>query len=92
MILGQHLSNWFDPNYYVTIHAKPNPWTCDQFGIATGEMMHRAWDYGNISNLGKLIESADKPETVLEMMMENANVPVRTAPYLHWNLDPARNR
>ena len=91
MVMCPDLSQWFDPNYYVTIHAKPNPWTCDQFGIATGEMMHKAWDYGDIGNLGKLIEAADKPEAILEMMIEAANIPVRTAPYQVWNLDPTRN-
>jgi hypothetical protein len=92
MIMCQDLSQWFDPNYYVTLHAKPNPWTCDQYGVATGEMMHKAWNYKSIENLGKMIESADKPEAILEMMMEAANVPVRTAPYVAWNLDPMRNR
>ena len=91
MILGTYLPQWFDPLNYVTIHAKPNPWTCDQFGIAPAELMHRSWDYGTIDNLGKMIEAADKPETVLEMMIEKNNIPIRTAPYVIWNLDPRRN-
>lgn len=103
MILGQHINDWFDPDYYVAPHVPgvfaphaphiraEDLWICDQFGVATGENMHRAWDYGEISDLGRRIESADKPEAVLQGMIEDAGIPMRTAPYLTWNLDPSRN-
>jgi hypothetical protein len=91
MIMCDDLNQWFDPNFYTTCHVKPNPWTCDQYGVAPGEMMHRAWDYGDISNLGRMIEAADKPETILEMMLEAANIPAKVAPYKLWQLDPNRN-
>ncbi len=92
MLFGPHLPQWFDPNYYVTVHAKPRPWTCDQMGIAPAKMMQAAWDYKTIENLGKMIEAADKPEAVLETMIEAANIPVRTAAYQIWQLDPRRNQ
>lgn len=91
MIMGQHINDWFDPDFYVAPHVHPNPWMCDQFGVATGENMHKAWDYGEISDLGKLIESADIPERVLEMMMDRAGIKVKTAPHIAWQLDPMRN-
>lgn len=92
MIMGQHINDWFDPNYYVAPHIHPDSWMCDQFGVATGETMHKAWDYGDIANLGRLIEQADKPEAVLQTMIDNAGIKVRTAQYLAWTLDPMRNR
>jgi hypothetical protein len=91
MLFGEHINSWFDPNYYVAPHVHPNPWMCDQFGIAPGAMMHKAWDYGELDNLGRLIEAADKPETVLQTMIDSAGIPVRTAQYTSWMLDPARN-
>lgn len=91
MLFGQHINDWFDPNYYVAPHVHPHPWMCDQFGIAPGAMMHRAWDYGEIDELGRLIEAADKPEAVLQTMIDRAGIPVRTAQYQSWALDPARN-
>ncbi len=91
MMFGSHINNWFDPNYYVAPHVHPHPWMCDQFGIAPGAMMHRAWDYGEIDELGRLIESADKPEAVLQTMIDRAGIPVRTAQYATWSLDPNRN-
>lgn len=91
MLMGQHINEWFDPDHYVAPHVHPNPWMCDQFGIATGETMHKAWDYGDISNLGKLIESADIPERILEMMMDRAGIKAKAAPYAAWQLDPMRN-
>ena len=91
MLFGPHINNWFDPNYYVAPHVHPHPWMCDQFGIAPGAMMHRAWDYGEIDELGRLIESADKPEAVLQTMIDRAGIPVRTEQYAAWMLDPNRN-
>lgn len=91
MILGPEINNWFDPNYYTAPHVHPAPWMCDQFGIATGETMHKAWDYGDIGNLGKLIESADKPEAVLQSMIDTAGINVKALPYHTWQLDPNRN-
>lgn len=103
MVLGQHINDWFDPEHYVAPHVPgvfaphaphikaEDLWICDQFGVATGANMHRAWDYGDISGLGRRIELADKPEAVLQGMIEDAGIPMRTAPYMLWNLDPARN-
>ena len=82
---------WFDPVYYVAPHVHPNPWMCDQFGIATAANMHRAWDYGTLEQLGRRIEAAAIPESVLQTMIDEAHIPVRTAPYHYWQLDPLRN-
>jgi hypothetical protein len=92
LILGQHLPQWFDQNFYVTQHVFPNEWTNDQAGIAPTEMMYKAWNYETIENLGRMIEACEKPEDVLQMMIEKNKIPIRTAPYLMWNLDPMRNR
>lgn len=91
MLFGEHINSWFDPNYYVAPHVHPHPWMCDQFGVAPGAMMHKAWDYGELDNLGRLIEAADKPEAVLQTMIDTAGIPVRTAQYRSWILDPTRN-
>lgn len=91
MIMGHHINDWFDPNFYVAPHVHPHPWMCDQFGVATGEQMHKAWDYGDIANLKTLIESSDIPERILEKMIDAAGIKVRTAQHLAWQLDPNRN-
>jgi len=90
MIFGAHLPQWFNSSY-TTIHAKPHPWTCDQMAIAPTKLMYNAWNYGTIEHLGRMIEAADKPEAVLEMMIEDSKVPVKTAPYDLWRLDHRRN-
>lgn len=93
MIMGRFINEWFDPNHYVAphIHTVPNSWMCDQFGVATGEQMHKAWDYGDIQNLGEMIEKADIPERILEMMIEKAGIKVKAGNHDAWQLDPNRN-
>jgi len=91
MILGEHINQWFDPTFYVAPHVHPNPFMNDQFGIAPAHIMHKAWDYWDMSNFKRLIESADKPEAILQNMIDEAGIKVRTAPYIAWNLDPMRN-
>jgi len=91
VILNQFIPEWFDSNNYVAPHVHPEPWMNDQFGIAPAKLMYSAWDYGTIENLGKMIESADIPERVLEFMMRNASIPVKAGKYVAFNLDPNRN-
>jgi hypothetical protein len=103
MDMGPHLPRWFDTEAYtaphvpgvLAPHAPHIPpeelWICDQFGIAPAAWMQRAWDYGSITELGRRIEAADKPEAVLQTMIEEAHIPVKAPPYLRWQLDPRRN-
>lgn len=103
MDLGQHLPQWFDAEAYTAPHvpglAAPHAphipaadmWMCDQFGIAPAPWMQRAWDYGSTAELGRRIEAADKPEAVLQTMIEEAHIPVKAPPHAHWVLDPRRN-
>lgn len=91
MVMGETMAEWFDNAAYTAPHVHPHPWTNDQFGIAPAAMMYAAWNYGSIANLGKLIEAADIPERVLQMMMENVNLPIKAVPYHICQLDPMRN-
>lgn len=91
MIMAPYFDQWFVPGHYVTIHTHPNPWMCDQVGVAPAAMMQAAWDYGTLANLGRMFEVAIRPEHVLEMMIDSKNIPVRTAQYTAWQLDPNRN-
>ena len=91
MILSEHLNTWFDEDYYVAPHIHPYPFMNNQFGVAPGHIMHKAWDYGSISNFKRLIETAENPESILQTMIDEAGIKVRTAPYIAWNLDPKRN-
>jgi hypothetical protein len=103
MQFGEHLPSWFDQNAYVAPHVTgifaphaphipaEEMFMCDQFGVAPAGMMHAAWNYGSVSDLGQLIEAADIPERILENMMSKANIPARTAPWAAWQLDPNRN-
>ena len=103
MQLGQHLPDWFDANAYTAPHVHgvlaphaphvpaEEQWMCDQFGIAPAGMMHAAWNYGSIAELGQRIEAADKPEAVLQTMMTTRNIPAKAPSYVQWQLDPRRN-
>ena len=90
MALGD-VGKWFDPGYYVAPHVHPNPWMCDQFGVAPAAMMQKAWDYGTLDNLNRLFEAAAIPESVLQTMIDEAGIPVRTEQYAHWELDSMRS-
>ena len=103
MQLGPHIPQWFDQGAYTAPHvpgvmaphaphiAPEDLWICDQFGIAPADMMHAAWNYGSIRDLGQRIEAADKPEAVLQTVMTERNIPWRAPPYVAWQLDPQRN-
>ena len=103
MHMGQHLPDWFDTNAYTAPHVPgvlaphaphvpaEEQWMCDQFGIAPAGMMHAAWNYGSIAELGQRIEAADKPEAVLQTMMTTRNIPAKAPSYVQWQLDPQRN-
>ena len=82
---------WFNPTYYAAPHVHPQPWMCDQFGIANAEMMHRAWDYGTQDNLNRMLQNASIPENVLQTMMDEAGITAKAAPYRLWQLDDNRN-
>lgn len=98
MIIYPYFNEWFDPLHYVALHTHPEPftteytpWLNDQFGIAPAALMKKAWDYGTLENLGKLLDQADIPERVLQTIVDTNGVPVKSAPHSVWNLDPERN-
>lgn len=103
MQMGEHIPQWFDPVAYTAPHVpgvaaphaphiKPEDlWMCDQFGVAPASMMHKAWDYGTIDQLGRMIDAADIPERVLQMMITAHGIPVKAPPHAMWELDPRRN-
>lgn len=85
------IQEWFDHSHYVAPHIHPDPWMCDQFGVAPAPLMYAAWDYGTFDNLAKMIGDANIPETVLEFMMDRAGIRRKKGPYAVWQLDPMRN-
>ena len=103
MQLGEHLPQWFDQHAYTAPHvhgvyAAHTPhiqaseqFMCDQFGIAPAAMMHAAWDWGSIAELGRRIEAVQLPEQVLQNMITERGIPVKAVPYRAWQLDPQRN-
>lgn len=103
MQMGEHITEWFDPNAYAAPHvpgvAAPHAphirpedlWMCDQYGVAPARMMHGAWDYVDLGQLGRMIEAADIPERVLQMMMQTRGIPAKAPPNQLWELDPRRN-
>lgn len=92
MQFGPHLQQWFDFGAYTAPHVTGAPWMCDQFGIAPAPMMHAAWDYGSLENLGQMMDQVDIAERILELMLAKSNIPVKAVPYTAWQLDPNRNR
>lgn len=103
MQMGEHITEWFDQNAYTAPHvpgvaaphaphiAPEDLWMCDQFGIAPAKMMHDAWNYMDVKQLGAMIEAADIPERVLQMMITTHKIPVKAPPRMLWELDPRRN-
>jgi len=103
MQLGQHLPQWFDSGAYTAPHVPgvfaphaphipaAEMFMCDQFGIAPAAMMHAAWDYGSIADLGRRIEAVQLPEQVLENMIVERGIPVKSPAFAAWQLDPRRN-
>lgn len=91
MQFGQHIQQWFDGGAYTAPHITNAPWMCDQFGIAPANMMHAAWNYGTMEQLGQMVDKADIQERILEWMINAANIPQKAVPYDVWHLDPNRN-
>lgn len=83
------MDQWFCDSY-VAPHVHPLEIMCDQFGVAPAAVMHRAWDHGTKAELGKMLEAAEIPESVLQMMIERAGITAKKGPYKIWQLDPLR--
>ena len=92
IMLHPYMHQWFDSDNYVTLHTykDENSWINDQFGVAPAAMMQRAWDYGTLENLGRLMKLAEFPEMILQRNMIDHNIPVKTGQYSIWQLDPTR--
>lgn len=94
---------WFVPNTYTAPHVTgvfaphaphipaEQMFMCDQFGIAPAAVMHAAWDYGTIAQLGVDIEAAGQPEHVLQNRIDKLGISVAAPPFVAWQLDPRRN-
>lgn len=86
---GKHMQDWFDPKCYVS--PKPNtPWICDWIGVATPDIMQKAWNYVSHSQLGRLVDNSEVPEQILTSIMENYNITVKTTEVEEIWLDPDR--
>jgi hypothetical protein len=84
---------WFTENY-CTIHTRecaPGSFVNDQFGVAPSAIMRSVWDYQSLDRLSSMISLADKPEDVLQAMIDDVGVrPVR-CPCTVLSLDPRRH-
>ncbi len=87
---GKHVSNWFQPNVYMT-PVNTTPWVCDWISVAQPDIMRKVWNYDNFGNLGHLIDTTDVPEMILMSMMKHYNITVKTAELEELWLDPDRN-
>ena len=97
MTIDSKMQEWFVPDTYVAVHTHREPfttdkdaWMNDQFGIAPAHIMQQAWDYGDMKNLGRLLEQADIPDRVLQRMIDSKGIKFKSAPYDEWILDPTR--
>jgi hypothetical protein len=88
---GKYIQDWFDPDFY----GSPNPdtpWICDWIGIATPDIMHKAWNYVTHNQLGKLIDESEIPEQILMSMIDKHNIAIKTNEVEEIWLDPDRVR
>jgi hypothetical protein len=88
---GKYIQDWFSHDHYVS-PVPDTPWICDWIGIATPDLMQKAWNYVNLKQLGILIDNSEIPEQILTSMMANYKVPVKTAKTEEIWLDPMRVR
>lgn len=98
MTIQVDIKDWLNPGCYTTIHVRgdfpgnPNSeFINDQFGVATPEIMRRAWDYANEETLKKFMSDAQKPEDVFQSILDMNHVPVIIAPTAVWVLDKNRH-
>jgi len=62
------LPSWFDKDHYVTLHfygIAPS-YVNDQIGVATPEIMYKAWDYKDFGTLAAFTSNAKQVEDILD--------------------------
>ncbi len=94
--LGSNIKDWLrkDNDMYRTIHTREdaqNSFINDQFSIARSEIMKSAWDYGSTDQLIEMIKASEKPEDVLQSLIDSANLKTLKLPIIECHLDPSRN-
>jgi hypothetical protein len=67
-------AEWFNPNFYTTIHDKQDGFTNDQFGVAQPEIMKKAWDYIDLKNLKMFGDNAYRAEDIFDQILTLNNV------------------
>jgi hypothetical protein len=88
---GKQIHDWFSQQYYV-MSTNNTPWICDWIGIATPEIMQKAWNFKDRYQLGELIDNTNVPEYVAMMIMKYHNISTRTNTAEEIWLDPNRNQ
>lgn len=69
-----NVETWMSPNRYVVDSTRLYPVIGDQCAMATPDVMLKAWDYRDLSNLNDLYPGSENPETVLFKNMLNNGV------------------
>jgi hypothetical protein len=89
---------WLNKDYYTTIHAQDNApnnpnseFINDQLGVATPEIMRLAWDYGDEMQLREFMDKSERPEDILQFIIDMNGVSVKIAPVIQWDLDSRRH-
>jgi hypothetical protein len=94
--LGKHYPIWFshEPGTYVVPHDRVagqlDTFTNDQFAVARPQDMLKAWNYGSMEDLARLIRSSTIAEDPLHLMIERTDVLTRSAPTEAFYLDADR--
>lgn len=92
-IVFDNLDNWFDKECYVTSYFRGHQasYVNDQIGIATPEIMHKAWDYINFDILDEFTKNSQQPEDVLDQMIVMNGVKLKIGKLKVWELNENRH-
>ncbi len=88
-IFDNDMLDWFDCNSYVT-ESHTNWWKKDWISVAPPNIMYDAWNYLDLENLGKMIDTATIPEQIIDWNIKNNNVKTKTLTLKCCQLDPGR--
>jgi hypothetical protein len=87
-----NMNDWFDKDHYVTdgyimnTPLLPKDWIT----VATPDIMKKVWDYGSLTDLGKMIDSIDVTERLISRTIERAQVRTKFVEVQSIELDPHR--
>ncbi len=92
-ITTSKIPSWLDLQHYSTIHTcHDGDFTNDQVGVASPEVMRKAWDYRDENILEEFMKLANCPENVLDNIIKMNGVKLKKCDLEVWALHPDRHK